>query len=76
VRHSLACTNIIENMMGTIRCVCRNAKRWQDASVALRWASAAMLKAAKASAGSKPASNLAQAKHDANSVLEPAAKAA
>ena len=27
LRHSLACTNIIENMMGTIRRVCRNVKR-------------------------------------------------
>src|SRR6266705_2900953 len=47
LRRSLACTNIIENMMGTIRRVCRNVKRWQDASMALRWTSAAMLEAAK-----------------------------
>jgi hypothetical protein len=32
----LACTNIIENMMGTVRRICRNAKRWRDASMALR----------------------------------------
>ena len=31
LRRSLACTNIIENMMGTIRRVCRNVKRWRDA---------------------------------------------
>ena len=32
LRRSLACTNIIENMNGTIRRVCRNVKHWQDAS--------------------------------------------
>jgi hypothetical protein len=41
LRSSLACTNIIEKMMGTVRCVCRNVKHWQDASMALRWTSAA-----------------------------------
>ncbi len=35
LRRSLACTNIIENMNGTIRRVCRNVKRWNDASMAL-----------------------------------------
>ena len=47
LRRALACTNIIENMNGTIRQVCHNVKRWQDASMALRWTSAAMLEAAK-----------------------------
>ena len=47
LRRSLACTNIIENMNGTIRRVCRNVKYWQDASMALRWTSAAMCEAAK-----------------------------
>jgi len=47
LRRSLACTNIIENMNGTIRQVCRNVKRWQDATMALRWTGAAMLEAAK-----------------------------
>jgi len=47
LRRSLACTNIIENMNGTIRQVCRNVKRWQDATMALRWTSAGMLEAAK-----------------------------
>src|SRR5882757_1000183 len=28
LRRSLACTNIIENVMGTVRRVCRNVKRW------------------------------------------------
>jgi len=47
LRRSLACTNIIENMMGSIRRVCRNVKYWRDASMALRWTGAAMQEAAK-----------------------------
>src|SRR5213080_1755666 len=47
LRRSLACTNIIENMMGTIRRVCRNVKRWRDPSMALRWTAAAMQEATK-----------------------------
>ena len=47
LRRSLACTNIIENMMGSIRRVCRNVKRWRNTSMALRWTGAAMLEAAK-----------------------------
>ena len=47
LRRSLACTNIIENMMGTIRRVSRNVKRWRSASMALRWTGAAMLEAKK-----------------------------
>ena len=45
LRRSLACTNIIENMMGTVRRVTRNVKRWSSASMALRWTAAAMLEA-------------------------------
>src|SRR6516165_6053673 len=45
LRRSLACTNIIENMMGTIRRVSRNVKHWRSASMALRWTAAAMLEA-------------------------------
>lgn len=47
LRRSLACTNIIENMMGTIRRVCRNVKRWRNAAMALRWTAAAMMEATK-----------------------------
>jgi len=47
LRRSLACTNIIENMNGTIRRVCGNVKRWRDASMALRWTAAGMIEAAK-----------------------------
>jgi hypothetical protein len=34
-------------MMGSIRRVCRNVKRWRDAPMALRWTGAAMQEAAK-----------------------------
>jgi putative transposase len=47
LRRSLACTNIIENMNGTIRRVCHNVKRWRDAGMALRWTAAGMMEAAK-----------------------------
>ena len=76
---SLACTNIIENMNGTIRQVCRNVKRWQDASMALRWTSAAMLEAAKGFRRLKAYKQLPtlraallahQAKHAVNAPLE------
>jgi transposase-like protein len=85
LRRSLACTNIIENMMGTVRRVCRNVKRWRDASMALRWTSAAMLeavngfrrlKAHKQLSALRTALAAHQAKHAANSAIEPSAKAA
>jgi hypothetical protein len=41
VRRSLAWTNSIENMMGTVRRVCRNVKRWRNAAMPLRWTAAA-----------------------------------
>jgi putative transposase len=47
LRRSLACTNIIENVMGTVRRVCRNVKRWHSTSMALRWTAAAMNEASK-----------------------------
>ena len=47
LRRSLACTNSIENMMGTVRRVCRNMKRWRNAAMALRWTAAGMMEAAK-----------------------------
>jgi putative transposase len=34
-------------MMGTVRRVSRNVKRWRSASMALRWTAAAMLEAKK-----------------------------
>jgi transposase-like protein len=68
LRRSLACTNIIENVMGTVRQVSRNVKRWQSASMALRWTAAAMLEAKKAFRKLKaykqlPALRAALAKH-------------
>ena len=47
LRRSLACTNIIENMMGTVRRVTHNVKRWSSPSMALRWTAAAMHEAKK-----------------------------
>ncbi|MFZ0460201.1 MAG: IS256 family transposase, partial [Rhodoplanes sp.] len=40
-------TNSIENMMGTVRRVCRNVKRWRNADMALRWTVAGIMEAAK-----------------------------
>ena len=84
LRRSLACTNIVENMMGTIRRVCRNVKRWRNAAMALRWTAAGMLEAQKGFRRLKaykqlPALRAAllehQAKHTDNN-LETASKAA
>src|SRR4029453_13642017 len=47
LRRSLACTNIAENMMGTIRRVTRNVKRWRDAGMALPMGAAGMIGANK-----------------------------
>jgi putative transposase len=47
LRRALSCTNAIENMMGTVRRVCRNVKRWRNAEMALRWTAAGMIEAAK-----------------------------
>ena len=47
LRRSLACTNIIENALGTVRRVSRNVKRWRNAETALRWTAASMIEAQK-----------------------------
>jgi transposase-like protein len=47
LRHSLAYTNIIENMMGTIRRVTHNVKRWRNVKMALRGTAAGMMEAKK-----------------------------
>ncbi len=47
LRRSLACTNIIENALGTVRQVSRNVKRWRGAEMALRWTATGMLEASK-----------------------------
>src|SRR5208337_1703888 len=85
LRRSLACTNIVENMNGTIRRVCRNVKRWRDASMALRWTGAAMLEAVKGFRRLKACKHLPalraalaahQLKHKINSNIEDQALAA
>ena len=85
LRRSLACTNIIENMNGTIRRVCRNVKRWKNASMALRWTGAAMMEAAKGFRRLKAFKHLPalratlaahQIKHTRNSNIEDQALAA
>ena len=85
LRRSLACTNIIENMMGSIRRVCRNVKRWRDAPMALRWTAAAMQEAAKGFRRLKAHKQLPvlrkalaaiSEQNDVNTVLAPAAAAA
>ena len=85
LRRSLACTNIIENMNGTIRQVCRNVKRWRDTKMLLRWTGAAMLEAAKGFRRLKAHKQLPtlraallahQVKHSINPDLEQNAKAA
>lgn len=85
LRRSLACTNIIENMNGTVRQVCRNVKRWRDTKMVLRWTGAAMLEAAKGFRRLKAHKQLPvlraallahQAKHTVTSDLEPQAVAA
>jgi transposase-like protein len=45
LRRSLACTNGIENMMGTVRRICHNVKRWRNAKMALRCTAAGMMEA-------------------------------
>ena len=37
LRRALACTNMIENVMGTVRRISRNVKRLRSASMALLW---------------------------------------
>ncbi len=39
---SLATTNAIENLMGTIRRITRNVKRWEDESMIRRWVAMAL----------------------------------
>ena len=45
LRRALACTNAIENALGTVRTVQRNVKRWRNAEMALRWTAAGLLEA-------------------------------
>jgi len=72
-------------MNGTIRRVCRNVKRWQDAKMALRWTAASMMEAANGFRRLKAHRQLPilraaltahQAKHIVNLDLEQQTKAA
>jgi hypothetical protein len=47
LRRSLACTNVIENVMGAVRRVCGNVKQWRSPSMAMRWTAAAIMEAKK-----------------------------
>ncbi len=47
LRRSLACTNIVENALDTVRQVTRNVNRWRNAEMALRWTAAGLLEAQK-----------------------------
>ncbi len=47
LRRSLACTNIVENTLDTVRQVTRNVKRWRNAEMALRWTATGLLEAQK-----------------------------
>lgn len=76
LRRSLACTNSIENMMGTVRRVCRNVKRWKNADMALRWTAAGMMEAAKGFRRLKahkqlPILKAALAAHQAEQAIQP-----
>jgi hypothetical protein len=52
IPRSLACTDVIENMNGTIRRVCCNVKRWRDASMPLRWTACEHGRSGKRASGS------------------------
>lgn len=45
---TLATTNPIENLQGTLKRVSRNVKRWHHGTMALRWAATGLLEARKA----------------------------
>lgn len=47
LQRSLACTNIIENALGTVRLVSHNVKRWRNAEMALRWTATGLREAQK-----------------------------
>ena len=57
LRRSLACTNAIENALGTVRMVQHNVKRWRNAEMAVRWTAAGLLEAQKTSVASRPTGN-------------------
>ncbi len=59
-RRSLACTDVIESIMGSVGRVRRNVERWRDASMALRWTAPAILEAVEGFRRLKAKSRLPQ----------------
>lgn len=53
-RRFFATTNAIENVMGTVRRVSRNVKRWQDGAMAKRWTGVGLQTAFRRSAQVQP----------------------
>jgi transposase-like protein len=47
LRRTLATTNVVENLIGSVRRVTRNVKRWRSGAMALRWAAQGVLAAEK-----------------------------
>lgn len=46
-RKSLSSTNLIENLMGSVRKTTKNAKRWRNTNMILRWTAASLIDAEK-----------------------------
>jgi transposase-like protein len=47
LRRSLVSTNQIENLIGRVRQLCKNVRRWRDARMVKRWTVSAMIEAKK-----------------------------
>ena len=47
LERTLATTNPIENLNGSIRRITRNVKRWDDGTMVLRWVAASLTEAVK-----------------------------
>jgi transposase-like protein len=47
LERTLATTNPIENLNGSIRRITRNVKRWDDGTMVLRWVATSLSEAAK-----------------------------
>ena len=46
LQHFFATTNCIENLIGTVRHITRNIKRWRDGGMIRRWVGLALSRAA------------------------------
>jgi transposase-like protein len=47
LRRSLVSTNQIENLIGRVRQLCKNVRRWRNARMVKRWTFIAMIEAKK-----------------------------